>query len=200
VGGSFRERPVSIHPGVRFVKTPGRLISREIWNKKRTFAPQQTVICNMGNFGETVGKKERDKKKMRKRQDKLEKMEDRKAKNNKGKSLEEMMAYVDENGNLSPKPPDPRFQKRVKAEDMQISTPKAGKFDPADLIRTGIVTFFNDSKGFGFIKDMQSQESIFVHVNQLSERVSENEKVTFETESGPRGLNAINVKKVVLTS
>jgi cold shock CspA family protein len=149
----------------------------------------------MGNFGESVGKKERDKKKMRARQDKREKMEDRKAKNTKGKTLEEMMAYVDENGNLSPKPPDLRNQKRVRAEDMQISTPKAGKVDPADLIRTGVVTFFNESKGFGFIKDMQSQESVFVHINQLSERVVENEKVTFETENGPRGLNAVNVKK-----
>jgi cold shock CspA family protein len=149
----------------------------------------------MGNFGESVGKKERDKKKMRERQDKREKMEERKAKNTKGKTLEEMMAYVDENGNLSPKPPDLRNQKRVRAEDMQISTPKAGKVDPADLIRTGIVTFFNESKGFGFIKDLQSQESVFVHVNQLTERISENERVIFETENSPRGLNAVNVKK-----
>jgi cold shock CspA family protein len=149
----------------------------------------------MGNFGESVGKKERDKKKMKKRQDKLEKMGDRKAKSTKGKTLEEMMAYLDENGNLSSKPPDLRNQKRVRAEDMQISTPKAGKIDPADLIRTGIVTFFNESKGFGFIKDTQSQESVFVHVNQLSERIVENERVTFETENGPRGLNAVKVKK-----
>jgi cold shock CspA family protein len=152
----------------------------------------------MGNFGETVGKKERDKKKMKKRQDKQEKMDERKAKATKGKTLEEMMAYIDENGNLSSKPPDPRNLKRVvRAEDMQISTPKAGKFDPADLIRTGIVTFFNEAKGFGFIKDMQTQESVFVHVNQLSERISENQKVIFETENGPRGLNAVNVKKAV---
>lgn len=152
----------------------------------------------MGNFGETVGKKERDKKKMKKRQDKQEKMEERKAKATKGKTLEEMMAYIDENGNLSSKPPDPRNVKRiVRAEDMQISTPKAGKFDPADLIRTGIVTFFNEAKGFGFIKDIQTQESVFVHVNQLSERISENQKVIFETENGPRGLNAVNVKKAV---
>ena len=152
----------------------------------------------MGNFGETVGKKERDKKKMKKRQDKQEKMDERKAKATKGKTLEEMMAYIDENGNLSSKPPDPRNLKRVvRAEDMQISTPKAGKFDPADLIRTGIVTFFNEAKGFGFIKDIQTQESVFVHVNQLSERISENQKVIFETENGPRGLNAVNVKKAV---
>ncbi len=152
----------------------------------------------MGNFGETVGKKERDKKKMKKRQDKQEKMEERKAKATKGKTLEDMMAYIDENGNLSSKPPDPRNVKKiVRAEDMQISTPKAGKFDPADLIRTGIVTFFNEAKGFGFIKDLQTQESVFVHVNQLSERISENQKVIFETENGPRGLNAVNVKKAV---
>jgi cold shock CspA family protein len=151
----------------------------------------------MGNFGETVGKKERDKKKMRKRQDKQEKMAERKAKASKGKTLEEMLAYVDENGNLSPKPPDIRNKKKVRAEDMQISTPKAGDVDPADLIRTGIVTFFNEAKGFGFIKDMQSQESVFMHVNQLSERIKENEKVTFETQSSPKGLNAINVKKLV---
>lgn len=151
----------------------------------------------MGNFGETVGKKERDKKKMRKRQDKQEKMAERKAKASKGKTLEEMLAYVDENGNLSPTPPDIRNKKKVRAEDMQISTPKAGDVDPADLIRTGIVTYFNEAKGFGFIKDLRSQESVFMHVNQLSDRIKENEKVTFETQSGPKGLNAINVKKVV---
>jgi cold shock CspA family protein len=149
----------------------------------------------MGNFGETIGKKERNKKKAKKRQDKREKMEERKAKNSKGKSLEEMMAYLDENGNLSATPPDLRNRKRVRAEDMQISTPKAVDINPADLIRTGIVTFFNEAKGFGFIKDMQSQESVFMHVNQLSERIKENEKVTFEIESGPRGLNAVNIKK-----
>jgi cold shock CspA family protein len=149
----------------------------------------------MGNFGETVGKKERDKKKMRKRQDKAEKMEERKAKASKGKTLEEMLAYVDENGNLSSTPPDLRNKKRVRAEDMQISTPKAKDFDPADLIRTGIVTFFNEAKGFGFIKDLESQESVFMHVNQLAERVKENDKVTFETQNGPKGLNAVDVKK-----
>ena len=151
----------------------------------------------MGNFGETIGKKERNKKKAKKRQDKREKMEERKAKNTKGKTLEEMMAYLDENGNISATPPDMRNRKKVRAEDMQISTPKAADINPADLIRTGVVTFFNESKGFGFIKDMQSQESVFMHVNQLSERIKENEKVTFEVESGPRGLNALNVRKVI---
>lgn len=151
----------------------------------------------MGNFGETIGKKERDKKKMKKRQDKLEKMQERKNNNNRGKSLDDMIAYVDENGNISSTPPDMRNRKKVRAEDMQISTPKAKEIDPATLIRTGVITFFNEAKGFGFIKDSQSQDSVFMHVNQLSERVKENDKVTFETENGPKGLNAVNVKKAV---
>ncbi|HVX50225.1 MAG TPA: cold shock domain-containing protein [Chitinophagaceae bacterium] len=151
----------------------------------------------MSKFGETSGKKDRDKKKRIKRQDKLEKMEQRKVNNDKGKSLEEMMAYVDENGNITSTPPDLRNRKKIRAEDIQVSTPKAVKPDPADLVRTGIVTFFNEAKGFGFIKDLETQESVFMHVNQLADRVSENQKVTFEVESGPRGLNALNVKKVV---
>ncbi len=150
----------------------------------------------MGNFGETNGKKERDKKKMKKRQEKLEKMDDRNRNAKKGKTLEEMMAYIDENGNISSTPPDGRYKKEFRQEDMQISTPKYKAPDPADLIRTGVVSFFNDAKGFGFIKDLQSQESVFIHANQLSERIKENDRVTFETENGPKGLNAVNVKIV----
>jgi cold shock CspA family protein len=58
-----------------------------------------------------------------------------------------------------------------------------------------VISFFNESKGYGFIKDLQSQESIFVHINSLEEAVKENDKVTFETEQGPKGLSAIKVKK-----
>jgi cold shock CspA family protein len=151
----------------------------------------------MGNFGETIGKKERDKKKMKQRQEKAEKMEERKANAKKGKTLEDMLAYVDENGNISSKPPDPRNKKQFKQEDMQISIPKNENREQVDVVRNGVVTFFNESKGFGFIKDTQSQESVFIHINQMTERIKENDKVTFETENGPRGLNAINVKKVV---
>ena len=151
----------------------------------------------MGNFGETSGKKDRDKKKAKQRQEKVEKMEERKANAKKGKSLEDMMAYVDENGNISSTPPDPRNKKKFKQEDMQISVPKYENREQVDVIRTGVVTFFNDAKGFGFIKDLQSQESVFIHMNQVSERIKENDKVTFEVENGPKGLNAVNVKKLV---
>ena len=65
----------------------------------------------------------------------------------------------------------------------------------ADLTRTGVITFFNQDKGFGFIKDSQTQESIFVHVNQLDGPVKEHDKISFEVEKGPKGLNAVNAKK-----
>lgn len=150
----------------------------------------------MGKTQETFGKKEKEKQRKKKRQDKAEKMEERKMNAKKGKSLDDMMAYLDENGNISSTPPDPRRKMTFKLEDMEIGVPKQRPADPADAFRSGVVTFFNDAKGFGFIKDMQSQESVFVHVNQLSERISENDKVSFEVEMGPKGLNATNVKKI----
>ena len=149
----------------------------------------------MGKSQETFSKKEKEKKRAKQRIDKAEKMEERKANAKKGKSLDEMMAYIDENGNISATPPDPRKKKAFKLEDMQIGVPKQGEVSPEEAIRSGVVTFFNDAKGFGFIKDLQSQESVFIHVNQLSERISENDKVTFEVEMGHKGLNAVNVKK-----
>ena len=130
------------------------------------------------------------------RKEKEERKKERKEHAQKGKSLEQMMAYLDENGNISSTPPDPRRMKVFKQEDMQIGVPKQEARDQDEVVRTGVVTFFNDAKGFGFIKDMQTQESVFIHVNQLSERISENDKVSFEVEMGHKGPNAINVKKI----
>ena len=62
-------------------------------------------------------------------------------------------------------------------------------------MKNGVVKFFNETKGFGFIKDRKTQESIFIHANQLDEPVKENDRVSFEVEMGPRGANAIRVKK-----
>ena len=125
---------------------------------------------------------------------KKEKAEDRRANGDKGKGLEEMMAYVDENGNITSTPPDGTKRKQVAVESIQISTSKQEDI-VEEIVRNGVVSFFNESKGFGFIKDLQSQESIFVHINQMRDQLQEGDKVTFEVESGPRGLNAANVKK-----
>ena len=149
----------------------------------------------MGKSQETFGKKEKEKKKLKERKEKAEKMQERKANAKKGKSLDEMMAYIDENGNISATPPDPRKKKIFQQEDMQIGVPKPEAREQREAIRSGVVTFFNDAKGFGFIKDLQTQESAFIHVNQLSEPIKENDKVSFEVEMGHKGPNAINVKK-----
>lgn len=149
----------------------------------------------MAKSQETFGKKEKQKKKAKDRQEKAEKMEERRSNAKKGKSLDEMMAYIDENGNISSTPPDPKKMKVFNPEDMRISISKHEEGEPEELQRTGTVTFFNEGKGFGFIKDSVSGESVFVHVNQLIDRIKENDKVTFEVEMGHKGPNAVKVKK-----
>jgi cold shock CspA family protein len=149
----------------------------------------------MGKSGETFNKKEKEKKRAKQKKDKAEKMEERKANVKKGKSLDEMMAYIDENGNISSTPPDPNKKKVFKQEDMQIGVPKHVPGEDEDPVRTGVVAFFNDEKGFGFINDLQTQERVFVHANNLSEPIKEGNRVNFEVEMGPKGPSAVNVKK-----
>ncbi len=148
----------------------------------------------MGKSQETFSKKENEKKRLKKNKEKEEKREERKANGKKSSNLEDMMAYIDENGNISSTPPDPRRKIVVKQEDIQIGVPKQGEYNPADDIHNGVVTFFNHDKGYGFIKDTQTQQSIFVHINALSGPIKENDKVTFEVEMGQKGLNAVSVK------
>ena len=145
-------------------------------------------------MGETWNKKEREKKKQKEKRDKAEKMLERKEKAKDGKSFDDMIAYVDEFGNFSPTPPDPRKKVSVKLEDIEIGVPKYVPPTEEELMRQGKVTFFNNEKGFGFIKDGLSQESVFVHANNLSGPVQENDKVSFEIEMGQRGAMAVNVK------
>lgn len=58
----------------------------------------------------------------------------------------------------------------------------------------GTVKFFNDSKGYGFIKDEASNKEYFVHVTGLIDEIKENDEVTYELQEGRKGLNAVNVK------
>jgi cold shock CspA family protein len=145
---------------------------------------------------ETFSKKEKEKLRQKKRSDKQDKKEDRKANAQKGQSLDAMMAYVDENGNITNTPPDPRKKRVINEEDIQLGVPKQEDM-PQEAVRQGAVTFFNESKGYGFIRDLQTQESIFVHINALIDPISEGDKVTFETTRTPKGLNAVEVKKAV---
>lgn len=149
----------------------------------------------MAKSRETYNKKDKEQRRLKQRREKQEKMEERKASAKKGKSLDEMMAYIDENGNISDTPPDPRNKKLFKQEDIQIGVPKHE--DVEDEIRSGAIIFFDEAKGFGFINDKQTNERIFLHANNLAEPVKASDKVTYEVEMGARGPIAVNVKKLV---
>jgi len=150
----------------------------------------------MSKSQETYSKKEKEKKKQQKRKEKEEKREERKANSKKGKSFEDMIAYVDENGQLSSTPPDPNKRKVINLEDIQLGARIEKAPDPEDLIRKGKITLFNTEKGYGFIKDERSQESVFFHVNGLLGPVKENDRVTFETEMGQKGKIAVKVSAI----
>ena len=102
---------------------------------------------------------------------------------------------IDEDGNLVTTPPDPSKKKTFNQEDIQIGVPQQREPEPGELIRTGVVNFYNTTKGFGFIKDLQTGESVFFHESQLTEQLSEGNRVSFEVEMGAKGPVAIGIKK-----
>ncbi len=150
----------------------------------------------MAKSQETWNKKEKEKKRKKKQEEKAQRKEERKA-NAKDGSLDSMLAYVDEYGNITSTPPDPAKRKKIIADQIEIGIPRRKPEEEVDQNRKGVVTFFNESKGFGFIKDLDSQESIFTHINGHLEAIKENDRVTFQVEQGQKGLNAVNVKLVV---
>ncbi len=152
----------------------------------------------MARSQESYNKKEVRNRKEKKRKDKEQKRLDRKENAREGNtSLDDMIAYVDENGRITSEPPDPTRKIKVNAADIEVSVPKRGAEDPSKYIRKGVITFFNDSKGFGFIRDLDNKNSVFVHINDMEEQLAENTKVTFEVEQGIRGQKAVKVKKAV---
>ncbi len=147
----------------------------------------------MGRSQETFNKKEVRNKKEKKRKEKEKKRLARKD-NEKSGSLDDMIAYVDENGMISETPPDPSKKRNIKLEDIRIGVPTRDSEQDDDPIRKGIVSFFNDSKGFGFIKDNETKQGVFVHANNLLEDIKEGNVVSFEVEMGHKGPTAVNVK------
>ena len=144
----------------------------------------------------TFSKKEKEKNRLQKRKEKEERKQERKANAVKGQSLEDMMAYVDENGNISDTPPDPKKMKQFIQSEMKIDVEREKPAAPEDLVKTGIVTFFNDTKAYGFIKESITGDSIFVHASGLLEPIKNNDKVSFEIEKTFKGDGAVKVKKI----
>ena len=146
----------------------------------------------MGRSKDSFGKKEVRKKQEKKRKDKENRRLEKKEQGKKG-SLDDMIAWVDENGVITSTPPDLTQKKEVKAENIEIGVPKA-EFRINNKIRTGRLENFNDLKGFGFIIDSETKDSIFVHANDCSQILKNGCRIEFETEKGIKGLKAINVK------
>lgn len=147
----------------------------------------------MAKSQQTFNKTEKEKLRRKKREDKKKKKEARRAEA-KENPQGIQFAYVDHYGNLTDTPPDPSLKIKVDAKSIELGIPKKEEeiFDP---IRNGKVSFFDSSKGFGFILDTETQEKYFTHVSGLIDEIAENDKVTFELEKGMKGLNAVRVKK-----
>ncbi|RZS97588.1 cold-shock protein [Cecembia calidifontis] len=143
---------------------------------------------------ETFNKKEKEKQRAKKKQEKKDRKDARQSDAEKSSSFEDMIAYVDEYGNITSTPPDPAKKQVIDAESIDIGVPKAKAITEEETFRKGKVSFFNSSKGYGFIKDEQTQESIFVHMSGCIDEIKENDKVTFQTEKTPKGMSAIEVK------
>lgn len=147
----------------------------------------------MGKSQETFSKKEKEKKRLKKRQEKLARREERKAIPK--KTFEESIAYIDENGNFTDTPPDAAKKSVIKAEDIVLGIPKK-ETDESDPIKKGKLEFYNNDKGYGFIKEDSTNNKYFVHVSSLNDEIFEGDKVSFELEQGPKGLNAVKVNKL----
>lgn len=145
----------------------------------------------MGRSHESFSKREKEKKKQKRKEDKLKRKEDRQEEG--GKSFEDMIAYVDNKGNIVDTPPDPSEKEEVEAEDIVLGIPPKSESDEV-MVNEGTVSFFDDSKGFGFIKVKGSQESLFTHVSRHEDEIKEGNKVSFDVEPGDRGPVAVNVR------
>jgi len=147
----------------------------------------------MGRSQETFSKKEVRDKNEKKRKEKAQKRAKKKSEGKKS-SFEDMIAYVDEFGMLTSSPPDPSKKTVIAAESIELKITKNTPENAPDFVRKGVLTFFNESKGYGFIRDLESNQSVFVHVKNLLEPVGENNIVIFEIGKGPKGPSAMKVR------
>lgn len=138
---------------------------------------------------QSFAKRENEKKKQAKRLEKQKRKEERMTGGT--ASPEEMIAYVDENGNITDTPPELRKKSEIKLEDIAIATPKKEDTEP-ELLR-GRVEYFNTDKGYGFIKDLTTTEKYFFHISAAPADITEGRIVTFELERGTRGMNAVRI-------
>ncbi|MGD1320181.1 cold shock domain-containing protein [Chryseobacterium sp. 2R14A] len=143
-------------------------------------------------MADSFSKKENFKKKIQKAKEKAQKREERKTVNNKGKSLDDMIMYVDANGQLTSTPPDNSNVEEFDINNIQLG---AAPIEAEELVKTGIITFLSE-KGYGFITEDSSKENVFFHTNNATEVLKKGNKVSYEKEKSPKGFSAIDIKIV----
>ncbi|MDR1156031.1 MAG: cold shock domain-containing protein [Bacteroidales bacterium] len=140
----------------------------------------------------SFNKRELEQRKENKRKKKQQKKDGRKSSTG-SRSFEDMIAYVDENGLIVDSPPDIAQKNEIDATTIEVSVPKKTELEE-DRILKGRVEYFSASKGYGFIKDLDSTEKYFFHVNNALDPVAEYDLVTFDLIRGNKGMNAANIK------
>ena len=109
-----------------------------------------------------------------------------------GEYKQDEFVYVDFNGNFTDTPPDPAEKEQISLDSIVISPTK--KDDVDDRIN-GKVTFYDDEKGFGFIKNPFNQDSYFFHFSECPDQLTVGDKVEFELIKGEKGMNAVKIIK-----
>lgn len=143
-------------------------------------------------MADSFTKKEGIKKKIQKQKEKAMRREERKESNDKGKSLDDMIQYVDHLGRLVDTPPVKNADNSFDLNDIQLG---AAPIEAEEVIKVGTVTFLSE-KGYGFITEEKSKENIFFHENNCNEQIKKGNRVSFEIEKSPKGFSAMDIKIV----
>jgi len=146
----------------------------------------------MSKSKESFSKKEVRNKQLKKRKEKKERRDEKKE--NGKQSFEEMIAYVDEMGVISSTPVDLSQKRKVAPESIELDISKRNSRDKEDSLNFGIVSKFDNSKGYGFIIDSKSRDSVFFHISDCIDEISKGNTVEYNIEQGANGFKAKNVK------
>jgi len=146
----------------------------------------------MGRSQESFRKKEQQKKREQKKKEKELRKENRSSNSDKGKSFEDMLAYVDEYGNITTEKPEETKKEDIKLEDIQISIPKMTEEDERI---SGKVKYLNEERGYGFLHTSHG-ERVFFLLAEAPQAIQLDDNVTFKVVKSPKGLQASEIEKV----
>jgi len=140
-------------------------------------------------------KREKEKKRQKKKQEKAERRIERQSNSNKGKGLDAMIAYVDDKGNLSDMPADPLKKEEIGSSESLPGARKEEQNTASALLSHGKVSYYNEQKGYGFIKDSVTKGTVFFYIASLPGPVKLNDMLSYKVIKGPRGTTAENITK-----